>query len=249
MLKSFDKSPLTLLLVFIAVTASTPALLDSGRDVAVLANIHRVFGSFFPMDFSILPDLGKALIETLQISVIATLISAVVSLPISLMSSRHVSPLAIRVFTLGCIALIRSVPSLIWALIAVSVVGPYPVAGVIALVFYSVGYLGKFFADSLDLQNFKVFHYYRRQGASRLVAFYFGIWFSFWQKIKKHVLWMFEYNIRSASIIGYVGAGGIGVHLHTYQEYGRWDRFSVVILLIFLISGLFEFLSNARKKS
>mgnify|MGYP006199963835 CR=1 FL=1 len=59
--------------------------------------------------------------------------------------------------------------------------------------------------------------------------------------ILSHVLWMFEYNIRSAAIIGYVGAGGIGLLLHTYQEFGHWDRFSTVLIFILALVTVLDF--------
>jgi len=59
--------------------------------------------------------------------------------------------------------------------------------------------------------------------------------------ILSHVLWMLEYNIRSAAIIGYVGAGGIGLLLHTYQEFGHWDKFSTVLIFILVLVTTLDF--------
>ncbi|HCA59219.1 MAG TPA: phosphonate ABC transporter, permease protein PhnE, partial [Blastocatellia bacterium] len=59
--------------------------------------------------------------------------------------------------------------------------------------------------------------------------------------VMSHALWMLEYNIRSAAIIGYVGAGGIGLLLHTYQEFGQWDRFATVLLFILILVTTLDF--------
>lgn len=234
------------LALLLIVGISWPALQGSDRDLDYAENILRITKSFFPPDWSIWREVLWGLWETTQISVMATALAALIAIPLSLGSSQKMSPLWLRSSILAFLSLVRAIPSLIWALISVAIVGPYPRAGVIALVFYSLGYLGKFFADALDSQDFQVPQVLMRSGLHPIQAFQFGLWPSVKKSFWHHILWMLEYNIRSASIIGYVGAGGLGTYLHIYQEYGRWDRFSFVIILIFLIALTFEALG--RKK-
>jgi phosphonate transport system permease protein len=139
---------------------------------------------------------------------------------------------------------VRTIPSLIWALLAVALVGPNPLAGVIGLTFYSVGYLGKFFSEAFESLDFEVARGLRLLGADRIQAFQFGLWPAVRPIVASHALWMFEYNIRSASIIGYVGAGGIGLQLLRYQEFGQWDRFATVLLCILGIVIALDALSS-----
>ncbi len=232
--------------VLAVIVFSWPALQGAPRELNYSDNFLRLAGEFFPPDFSVWPEVLNGLRETAQMSVIATLVASIISLPLALASSRKLSPSWLQRLSLAALAFIRSIPSLVWALIGVAIVGPYPLAGVIALVFYSLGYLGKFFADALDSQDFQVPQYLMRSGLSPLQAFQYGIWPQLNRVLKKHVLWMLEYNIRSASIIGYVGAGGLGTYLHVYQEYGQWNRFSLVILMIFLIALIFEFRQRSK---
>ena len=126
-------------------------------------------------------------------------------------------------------------PSLIWALIGVAIVGANPLAGVIGLTFYSVGYLGKFFSDAFESVDLEVARGLRAIGASRLQAFQHGVWPHAKPLVWSYVLWMIEYNLRSAAIIGYVGAGGLGVQLAGYQEYYQWEKFATVLLFILLL--------------
>jgi phosphonate transport system permease protein len=137
--------------------------------------------------------------------------------------------------------IIRTLPSLIWALIAVAVVGPNPLAGVIGLTFYSIGYLGKFFSDAFESIDSEVPDGLRMSGANSVQAFQYGLLPQVKPLVASHVLWMLEYNIRSAAIIGYVGAGGIGLLLHTYQEFGQWDKFSAVLLFILALVTTLDF--------
>lgn len=236
------------LVVLAVIVFSWPALKGSGREVDYFQNTLRLLGEFFPPDFSVWPEVLQGLLETAQISVIATVIATMVALPLAVASSAKLSPSVLNRLTIAFLAFVRSIPSLIWALIGVAIIGPFPLAGVFALVFYSLGYLGKFFADALDAQDFTVPRYLLRAKLHPWQAFQFGIWPSMRKILKKHVLWMLEYNIRSASIIGYVGAGGLGMYLHIYQEYGRWDRFAFVILLVFLIALGFEWLGKKRNR-
>ena len=130
---------------------------------------------------------------------------------------------------------IRTLPSLIWALLAVAMLGANALAGVVALCMYSVGYLGKFFSEAFESLDTEVARGLRQLGAGRIQAFPYGLWPAVRPLIWSHTLWMLEYNIRSASIIGYVGAGGIGLQLLRYQEFGQWDRFATVLICIFAI--------------
>lgn len=237
-----------LVLIALVVGGSLPAFHAGDRDLNYSQNITRLLGEFFPPDFSIWKDVLSGLVETLQMSVIATLIATIMALPLAVASSKKMSHWTLQSSVVVFFSIIRAIPSLIWALIGVSIVGPYPLAGIIALVFYSLGYLGKFFADAIDSQDFEVVQFYKRMGASYWQSFQYGMWPSIKTLLRKHVLWMLEYNIRSASIIGYVGAGGLGTYLHIYQEYGRWDRFSFVILLIFLIAISFEILNRYQDR-
>lgn len=214
------------------ILVSIMSLQGSGRDLDLWANFWDLGRRFFPPDFSILPDLGGALIETLRIAVSATTIATVMALPIALASSQRFSVAWLRRGVLLVQAAIRTVPSLIWALLAVAVVGANDMAGVIALAFYSLGYLGKFFADAIDTSPMEGARVLLANRAHPIQAFQYGLWPELGGLFRRHVLWMFEYNVRSASIIGYVGAGGIGTRLHVYQEYGQWDRFCAVLIVI-----------------
>ena len=146
--------------------------------------------------------------------------------------------------------MIRTIPSLLWALLAVVIVGSNPLAGVIALTFYSVGYLAKFFSETFEATDTDAQQALRSLGASPLQAFQFGLWPNARPFIWSHCLWMLEYNVRSASIIGYVGAGGIGLHLKLYAESAdSWNKFSLVLLFILLIVTVLDFTGEKIRKS
>ena len=230
----------SLLLIAVGVIASVPALEGSGRDLDHVANLRRFLSQFFPPDFSVLPQILSALGETIQIAFMATVFAAALSLPLAIAGAQNLAPRWLNLVTRMILNVVRTLPSLVWALLAVAVVGPNPLAGVVGLTFYSIGYLGKFFSDAFESVDTGVAKALRAAGADRIQAFQFGMLPQVKPLIVSHVLWMLEYNIRSAAIVGYVGAGGIGLLLHTYQEFGRWDRFSTVLIFILILVTLLD---------
>ena len=222
-------------LFVILVISSLPVLRGSGRGVDTLEQMRRFLGKFLPPDLSILDETGLALWETVQIAAMATAFGVVISLLLGLAGARGLSPRWLVPGTRFLLNIIRTLPSLIWALIAVAMVGANTLAGVIGLTLYSVGYLGKFFSEAFESIDPEVAGGLRRLGADRWQAFQYGLWPTVRPLVWSHTLWMLEYNIRSASIIGYVGAGGIGLQLLRYQEFGQWDRFATVLLCILVI--------------
>lgn len=238
----------TFLVFLCAALGSLPSIHGSGRELNLLANLSRKLHEFFPPDLSVLGRTVSALAETFEIAVVATLISGLVSLPLALAAARTISPGWLVAIARMLLNAIRTIPSLIWALLAVAVVGPNPLAGVIGLTFYSIGYLGKFFADAFESVDLEVPRGLRAIGAHPIQAFQYGMWPHARPLVGSYTLWMLEYNLRSASIIGYVGAGGIGVQLHIYQEYGQWDRFCTVLLVILAIVTVLDFFGEWLRK-
>lgn len=230
----------TLLLFAIAVVVSLPALSGSGRDLNYVESLRRFAAKFFPPDLSVAPQVLNALGETIQIAVMATVISVIVALPLAAAGSQTIAPKWLNLTTRMVLNVIRTLPSLIWALVAVAVVGPEPLAGVIGLTFYSVGYLGKFLSDAFESVDTSVSQGLKMSGAGSIQAFQYGLLPQMKPLVMSHALWMLEYNIRSAAIIGYVGAGGIGLLLHTYQEFGQWDRFCTVLIFILALVTILD---------
>ncbi|MFQ3671089.1 MAG: phosphonate ABC transporter, permease protein PhnE [Verrucomicrobiia bacterium] len=237
-----------LVIFLLAVVFSSGTLAGSGRPVNYWEGLSRVVGRFFPPDWSVAGTTVQALGETVQIAVMATFFSILISVPLAAAGARRLAPLilvgAVRMVMNG----IRTIPSLIWAVIAVAVVGPNALAGVIALTLYSVGYLGKFFSDAFESVDLDVAEGLRAIGAGTIQAFQHGVWPHAKPLIWSSSLWMLEYNIRSAAIIGFVGAGGIGVQLHAYAEYGWWNKFATVLIFILVLVTMLDVLGEWVRK-
>ncbi len=239
---------ISLLLFLVAVVSSAGVLRGSGRDLNYLANIRGFLANFFPPDFSVTGQTLLGLWETIQIAVMATAFAIVASVPIAIASAQTLSPRWLVFISRLLMNGIRTIPSLIWALLAVAIVGPNPLAGVIGLTFYSVGYLGKFFSDAFESVDVEVARALRALGARTIQAFQYGLWPHAKPLVWSYSLWMLEYNIRSAAIVGIVGAGGVGLQLHTYQEYYQWDKFATVLLFMFLLVSALDLLGERVRK-
>ena len=236
------------LIFILAVIFSGIGLQGPGRSLDYGGNLIGFLKRFYPPDFTVLPAALSALLETLEIAVLATFFAIILSFVLALAAAQNLTPRWIVIPIRFLLNLIRTPPSLIWALFAVAIVGANALAGVIALTFYSTGYLGKFFSETFESLDLSVARGLRAIGAGRIQAFQYGLWPMAKPLIWSHAIWMLEYNIRSAAIIGYVGAGGLGLLLHTYQEYLQWDRFATVFLCILVVVTILDALGQSIRR-
>ena len=234
----------TLLIFLLAVIFSGSQIEGNERDLDILKNLGRFLSEFFPPDLSVLKSTGSALIETVEIAILATFFAIIISLFIALGAAQTIGPKWLVISMRMLLNITRTIPSLIWAVIAVAAMGANALAGGAALTLYSRGYLGKFFSEAFESVDMKVARSLRGIGADPLQSFQYGIWPHAKPLIWSHCIWMLEYNIRSASIIGYVGAGGLGLQLHAYQEFHQWDRFATVLCCILIVVTVLDFLSE-----
>ena len=239
-----------LLVLFVFLTIfSGKNLLQEKRPADIMAGLDYFFKKFFPPDFSDFELILGSLGETFQIAIVSTFIAVLLSLVIALAASRNISPTWLVQSTRMFLNLTRTLPSLIWAFLFVILFGPTPVAGVFALTFYSLGYLGKFFSESIESMDIKVARGLKLIGANPLQAFLYGLWPNVKAQVWSHSLWMLEYNIRSASIIGLVGAGGIGMELNKSMEMASgFQKVTTILICILAIVIVLDLLGQAIRR-
>ncbi len=240
----------TFILFILAVGVAGWRMRGEADEIDYLASLWGFLQRFFPPDLSapVRNQVFSAMVETIEIALLATFNSIVISFVLSIGAAQNIAPKWIVVTVRMMLNGVRTIPSLIWALLAVVVAGPGPLAGVIALTFYSIGYLGKFYSEAFESVDIEVARGLRAIGADPIQAFQYGLWPHAKPLVWSYSLWMLEYNIRSAAIIGYVGAGGIGLQLHAYQEFGMWSRFCTVLLCILVVVTLLDFLGETIRR-
>lgn len=223
--------------------------MDENRPADVISGFKYFAKKFFPPDFSDFSLILESLGETFQIAIVSTFIAVIFSLVIAIGASRNVSPSWLVQTTRMFLNITRTLPSLIWAFLFVIFFGPTPIAGVFALTFYSLGYLGKFFSESFESMDIKVARGLKLIGANPVQAFLYGLWPNVKAQVWSQSLWMLEYNIRSASIIGLVGAGGIGMELNKAMEMASgFQRVTAILICILFIVILLDLLGQGIRR-
>jgi phosphonate transport system permease protein len=187
----------------------------------------------------------NALGETLAISLLGTLLGALFALPLGVLAARNVIPAPwLRLPVKRFFDAVRGVDTLIWALIWINVVGLGPFAGVLAIATSDFGALGKLFAEIIESADQKEVEGVRASGGRRLAEVRFGLLPQVLPVFAGQVLYFIESNTRSATIIGVVGAGGIGLHLAEQIRVLEWRQVSFIILLILVAVAAIDFASG-----
>jgi phosphonate transport system permease protein len=187
----------------------------------------------------------NALGETLAIALLGTLIGAVFALPLGFLAARNVIPTALfRLPIKGFFDAVRGVDTLIWALIWINVVGLGPFAGVLAIATADFGALGKLFAEIIESADSKEQEGVRAAGGRRVAEVRFGLLPQVLPVIAGQILYFIESNTRSATIIGVVGAGGIGLHLLEQIRVLEWKQVSFLILLVLVSVVAIDYVSG-----
>jgi phosphonate transport system permease protein len=198
-----------------------------------------------PNPGSSLPAYLTALGETLSIAVLGTVIAAIAALPVSLLAARNVIPSAIFRFPVRrFFDSIRGVDTLIWALVWINVVGLGPFAGVLAIAVSNFGILGKLFSEALEAADRKQIEGIRASGGSALHEIRFGLMPQVLPVIAGQVLYFIESNVRDATIIGIVGAGGIGLQLAEQIRVLEWQKVSFLILMVLVTVAVIDWISG-----
>jgi len=192
-----------------------------------------------------LPLYLKALGETLSIALLGTTVAAALALPVSLLAARNIVPSNLLRFPVRrFLDSIRGVDTLIWALVWINVVGLGPFAGVLAIALSDFGAFGKLFSEAIEAADKKQVEGIRASGGSALHEIRFGLMPQVLPVIAGQVLYFIESNTRSATIIGIVGAGGIGLQLAEQIRVLEWQKVSFLILMILVAVAAIDFISG-----
>jgi phosphonate transport system permease protein len=186
-----------------------------------------------------------ALIETISIALLGTLTAAVLALPLGLLAAKNVTASRLLHFlTRRSLDAIRSVDILVWALIWISVVGLGPFAGVLAFATSDIGSFGKLFSEAIEAADRKPVEGIISTGGGRLLGVRFGILPEVFPVLASQLLYFFESNTRWASILGVVGAGGIGLHLAEAIRVLELQQASFIIVMILITVAVIDLVSN-----
>ncbi len=187
----------------------------------------------------------EALAETVAIALLGTLTASVLAFPFGLLAARNVvgNPL-VHVLARRLLDIIRSIDVLVWALVWIAVVGLGPFAGVLAIASSDLGALGKLFSETVETSGNRAREGVRAAGGGRLQEIRFGLLPQVLPVMVGQALYFFESNVRSATIIGIVGAGGIGLHLYEAIRTLEWREVSFLVLIVLVAVALIDLVSS-----
>ncbi|MBQ8106123.1 MAG: phosphonate ABC transporter, permease protein PhnE [Afipia sp.] len=191
------------------------------------------------------PTYLVAMGETLSIAFLGTLLAAVLALPVSLLAARNIIPSVFLRFPVRrFLDSIRGVDTLIWALVWINVVGLGPFAGVLAIATSDFGAFGKLFSEAIEGADRKQVEGIRAAGGNKLQEIRFGLMPQVLPVLAGQILYFIESNTRSATIIGIVGAGGIGLQLAEQIRVLEWQKVSTLILMILVAVAVIDLISS-----
>jgi phosphonate transport system permease protein len=237
-------------MIFVAFAIFVFGLVDLGfspaKLVSGLSQLGWITVMMIPPDpGSSLPAYLAALGETLSIALLGTTLAAVAALPVSLLAARNIIPSNLLRFPVRrFLDSIRGVDTLIWALVWINVVGLGPFAGVLAIAVSDFGAFGKLFSEAIEAADRKQVEGIRASGGNTLHEIRFGLMPQVLPVIAGQVLYFIESNTRSATIIGIVGAGGIGLQLAEQIRVLEWQKVSFLILMILVAVAAIDWISG-----
>jgi phosphonate transport system permease protein len=207
---------------------------------------HAVFNIEQMLDpnWDFLEKTWGPLIETFRMAVVSSVIGCSIALPFSFLASRTTSPNRVTLtVTRSILSVIRAIPDFLYALIFVAAVGIGSLPGIAALVFFNLGVVAKLLSETVDGVDTGPIEAARAAGGGRMQT---TRWAVLPQVLPNYIafsLYAFELNIRASTVIGFVGAGGIGALLFTQYSFLRWDNVAIIIIELFFLVVIIEIIS------
>lgn len=229
-------------------------------------NMWKFISGLFPPDLSagFLSSIVTPALETIQMSVLGVVLGAIVALPLSFLATRTLSSsqtpgvgIASRfglghlpyLFARNVLNFMRAVPELVWALVFIAAVGLGPFAGVLALSVHSGGLLGKLYAENMEGVNPRPVEAVRSIGGNRAKVAAYAVLPQALPYFISITLYQWECNIRTATILGFVGAGGIGTSIDIAMRLFQYDEVLTLMAVVFLMVFLVDSTSAVVRKS
>lgn len=203
----------------------------------------------WPPDWDYINDLVGPLIETIHIATLGTAIAVILAFPVALIAARNTTFNTVTWF-IGRFILVasRSVNTVVWGLLFVAIFGPGPMAGIWSIAFRSIGFIGKLVAEAIEEIDKGTEEAIEATGASRLQVLLIGILPQVLPIIYGTTVYRWDINIRESTVLGFVGAGGIGIMLYSSINQFMWQEVTVILILVFGVVIVSEFISAMVRK-
>lgn len=213
------------------------------------ANIWNFITGAFPPNLERAPNLAEAMLETLEMAIIGSGLGVVLSVPAAVLAAQNTTPFApVGVIMRFILTVLRSIPELVWALIFVMAVGLGPLAGILAIAVDVLGFAGRFFAERIEEVERGPIDALRSTGAKGVAVVATAVLPASFASFTATGLYTLEKSIRGATILGMVGAGGIGMELTPAFTLRQFDTALTIIIMILIVVFLAEQLSSMVRR-
>lgn len=208
-------------------------------------NFLSMIIDMFPPDFDYATSVIQPLLDTIKMSFIGSFLGAVVSLPFAILAANNITKnKVINGIFKFILSILRTIPSLVSAIVATYVFGTGTFAGTVAIFMFTLSYVGKLLYESIETVDMGAFECMESMGFTRFYAFRYAILPIVLPSFISTALYNFEGNVRYAAILGYVGAGGIGLILNEKIGWREYPRVGVILLVLLLTVLLIETISS-----
>ncbi len=201
--------------------------------VGLRRTLPPLWRGFTHPDFELFPLAFNAMMETFYMAVIGTLLGGVLAFAVSFLAARNLLGGTARAMPgKALLVAVRTFPEILLAIIFVAAAGPGPTAGIMAMGIHSIGFLGKIFSDVIEGIDPGPLEAISAAGGNQVQVFFFAVVPQVLPEFASNLLYRFEINLRAATILGLVGAGGIGGPLIQRLQFRRWDEISMILIVI-----------------
>lgn len=245
-----SRAPLIVVLLALAIWLS---LRMTGFDIAVV--IHKfskmldLRAKIFQPNWEFFPKVISPLIDTIKMSVLGTVIGCVLALPVAILSSSNINrSLPLVSFFRFILALIRTLPTLIIALVCALIFSLGTFSGTVAIAIFTFGIVAKMLFESIETIDMGPFEAMEALGANKFQAFWSACVPQILPVYLSHSLYCFEMNIRASAILGYVGAGGLGITINERIGWRDYNSLGMVLLSLFVVVVAIDFFSEYLRK-
>ncbi len=224
---------------------------DTDWSRITLASVGRALGRFAEFDWRLMPDLLEPALETVLMATLATLLGLLLAIPVAWLGAANISPVGRVTYVLGrgLMTLSRSIHEMVWGLVFVAAVGLGALAGILAMSLRSIGFISKMVAEAIEDVDTGPIEAMRAAGGNRFQVLLYAIVPQVLPVVLGSIIFEWDVNVRRSTIMGLVGAGGLGLALHRQIVSYNYGGIVAVILIILGIILIGEVASNRARQA
>ena len=226
------------IIIAVVITASYNVGANPAEFVEGLPNLAIVVEELTEVEPKLFETAIFSMFETIQMAFIGTVVGVAIALPLSMFAARNLNSKWVYAPVRAILAAVRTFPSILWAILFVIMVGLGPFAGILAIIMYTIGFVAKLQYESIETVDADPMDAVSSIGVSKWQLIRYVVLPESAPHLISQILYMFDYNVRQSSILGLVGAGGIGFYIINYIkffEYGKAAVFMIVVLVAVLV--------------